>query len=117
MISECVSLDQCQGVLDNDHAPSNQTLACGFDEDKKVMKICCPQQLVRTDGPVVLRKTRFTSRSGQPYKVQDRSGLCSRWRRNGACNLDTDFVMDESVTVFSWEMMEFMQKVQYSKVQ
>ena len=46
-ISQCVPLNQCPDVLDNVNAPLNQTIACGFDETKNLVKICCPPALVK----------------------------------------------------------------------
>ena len=45
LLTECVSLDSCPSVLDNPRAPENQTLICGFDEQKSLLKICCPKNL------------------------------------------------------------------------
>ena len=45
LLTECVGLDSCPGVLDNPRAPENQTLICGFDEQKSLLKICCPKNL------------------------------------------------------------------------
>ena len=60
-----------------------------------------------------LRKARFPERSGRARRVEDKSSMCRKWRRNDACRLDTDFDNEDpgSPNVESWTMFTFMNMV------
>jgi len=114
-LSECVTLDSCPAILDNSNAPLNQTLPCGFDTERKIMKICCPPALVK--DPVfeqsITQEPRFPDKSGEARKVEDLTPECKKWRRYGACELDRDFnisSIDTTQKVISNEMFDFMLK-------
>jgi hypothetical protein len=47
-LSQCVPLNQCGKILDNEYSPKNQTQHCGFDENQQIMMICCPEDCHRT---------------------------------------------------------------------
>ena len=56
---------------------------------------------------------RFPSKSGRPRQVDDKTNLCRKWSRNGACELDRDFNITEKVpfdSIRSLSMFGFMQK-------
>ena len=48
---QCVTMTHCPAMLEDDQAPTN-LYVCGFDEDKSLVKICCPT-LKTTSEPVV----------------------------------------------------------------
>ena len=52
--SKCVPINRCPAVLDNRHAPIIQTSVCGFDEDSKLLMVCCPYLEV-TDSQVKVK--------------------------------------------------------------
>ena len=56
---------------------------------------------------------RFPSKSGRPRQVDDKTNLCRKWSRNGACELDRDFNITTKVAfepIRSSSMFGFMQK-------
>ena len=114
-LSECVTLDACPAILDNSNAPLNQTLPCGFDTERKKMKICCPQDLVKdlVFSQNLAQEPRFPDKSGNAREVQDLTPECKKWKRYGACELDRDYnisSIDTSQKVISNEMFDFMLK-------
>ena len=38
---------------------------------------------------------RFPGQDGKGRKAEDKSELCGRWKENGGCELDRDFVISE----------------------
>ena len=111
---ECVTLDSCPALLDSSQAPANQTLPCGFDEDKNLMKICCPADLVDTSSEEdISQKPRFPDTQGQARRVEDMTPMCQKWKQNGACALDRHFhesTNNSAGEVKSSDMFSFMVK-------
>ena len=68
-LSQCVPLNQCGKVLDNDYAPQNQTLLCGFDEGNKLLMVCCPDIFV-TKPKTIEQKPRFPANMGKLEKLK-----------------------------------------------
>jgi len=95
------------------NAPLNQTLPCGFDPERKIMKICCPSDLVK-ESESLAQEPRFPDRSGKAREVEDMTSECKKWKRYGACELDRDFNISSFDTtlppVLSNEMFDFMLK-------
>ena len=58
VLSHCVPIDTCPSLLDDSYAPINQILPCGFDTGKKIMKICCPPELVVERKVICPNKTK-----------------------------------------------------------
>ena len=91
VMSECVPLNRCPTILNNPQAPIMETFPCGFDENSRLLMICCPPGLVRaplnfTQPPL------FPTPHGEARGVEDKTRLCGKWRyEGGACNLDRDF--------------------------
>ena len=112
-LSECVTMDACPAILDNSNAPLNQTLPCGFDTERRIMKICCPPALVKDIGQNFAQEPRFPDKSGKAREVEDLTRECKKWKRYGACELDRDFNIssaDSSLKVPSKEMFDLMLK-------
>ena len=114
-LTECVGLDSCPSLLDSSQAPANQTLPCGFDEDKNLMKICCPADLVDTSSKEdISQKPRFPNTFAQARKVEDITPMCQKWKQNGACALDRHFndtyLNNSAGEVKSRDMFSFMVK-------
>ena len=112
---ECVTLDSCPALLDSSQAPANQTLPCGFDEDKNLMKICCPADLVDTASKEdISQKPRFPNPLGEARKVEDLTPMCQKWKQSGACALDRHFndsyLNNSAGEVKSSDMFSFMVK-------
>ena len=112
-LTDCVALDSCPAILDNSNAPLNQTLPCGFDQERKIMKICCPSDLVK-EAESLAQVPRFPDRRGKAREVEDLTLECKKWKRYGACDLDRDFNISSFDTtqspVPSHEMFDFMLK-------
>ena len=108
--SQCVPFTQCPGNLDSSSAPDNN-FPCSFDTDKNQLKVCCPPENV-TQPQDLVQPPRFPTRSGEARRVKDKSDLCARWKRHGACRLDQDFLLvedDPFSKVFSRNMFSLMQ--------
>ena len=111
-VSECVPLSQCNSV-DSPSAPE-LSYPCGFDTGLSLLKVCCPLENT-TQPQLETPKARFP-KSGRPRSVEDKSELCSKWRRNEACSLDKHFIIsdeDDDLSfgeVYSRDMFDFMQK-------
>ena len=111
-ISECVPLNQCPEVLENVRAPLNQTITCGFDVTKNLVKICCPPSLVK-EPQNFAQPPRFPDKNGKPRDVDDKTKFCEKWSKNNACKLDREFnisVINYFAPVLSKDMFTFMQK-------
>jgi len=112
-LTDCVALDSCPAILDNSNAPHNQTLPCGFDAERNIMKICCPSDLVK-EAESLAQEPRFPDRSGKAREVEDLTSECKKWKRYGACELDRDFNVSSLDTTLppvpSNEMFDFMVK-------
>ena len=86
---------------------------CGFDADLSLLKVCCSPENI-TQLQTEAQPARFPQ-SGRPRTVEDKTELCSRWRRNGGCRLDKHFTISEEDDlffgeVFSRDMFDFMQR-------
>ena len=111
-LSECVALTQCNSL----DSPSGPELSypCGFDAELSLLKVCCPPENV-TQPQVEAQPARFP-KSGRPRRVEDKSELCSKWRRNDACRLDQHFLIsdeDDDLSfgkVDSRDMFDLMQR-------
>ena len=59
---------------------------------------------------------RFPDRSGEARRVEDKTKLCARWKRYGACSLDRHFNLTDdekdpwNYPVYSKDMFDLMQK-------
>ena len=115
--SLCVPLTQCTS-LDSPDGPQH-SYPCGFDTSLNLLKVCCQPENI-TQPLIEPPKARFP-KSGGPRKVEDRSELCSEWRRNEACRLDKHFLISDEDDdfssfsedlgeVFSRDMFDFMQR-------
>ena len=114
-LTECVSLDRCDKLLDSQFAPIGPVQVCGFQEADQKMMICCPEELITE--PTVrhlidLRPSnsrlcqdhemlpRFPGPDSRARPVEDKSELCGKWKENGGCDLDRDFSITKLDT---WE--------------
>ena len=110
--SECVPLSECKS-LDSPSAPE-LSYPCGFDAGLSLLKVCCPPENI-TQPQIEAQPARFPQ-SGRPRRVEDKSELCSKWRRNEACRLDKHFFIsdeDDDLSfgeVYSRDMFDFMQR-------
>eukprot|EP00092_Neocalanus_flemingeri_P000634 GFUD01000676.1.p1 GENE.GFUD01000676.1~~GFUD01000676.1.p1 ORF type:complete len:571 (-),score=137.70 GFUD01000676.1:32-1744(-) len=111
-LSQCVGLNQCAKLLDSKSAPRDQTLVCGFDEEKEIMMICCPEDYV-TEPETLEQKPRFLGRNGRARQVKDKSDKCRRWKDNEGCSLDKDVVISKldpwNGKILSKVLFDFMQ--------
>jgi len=113
-LSQCVPLNQCGKILDNEYAPRTQVKPCGFDEDNSVMMICCPEDFVTATPVKTEQKPRFPQR-GKARRVDDIAGRkeCRKWKENEGCALDKDLVISEldedNGRVISKVLFDFMQ--------
>ena len=111
--AQCVPLTQCPGSLDTTFAPQH-SYPCGFDTSLNLLKICCPPENV-TQPQIEAQPARFP-KSGRPRRVEDKTELCSKWRRNEGCRLDKHFLISDvdddpyNGNVYSRDMFDFMQK-------
>ena len=48
---ECVTMTHCPAMLEGDEAPTD-LYVCGFDEEKSLVKICCPSLQVSNQSEV-----------------------------------------------------------------
>ena len=113
--STCVALSQCKSL--DSPSPPELNYPCGFDTDLSLLKVCCPPENI-TQPQILAQPPRFP-RSGRARRVEDKSELCSKWRRNDACRLDKHFNVDGDGDennfdnfgqVYSRDMFDFMQK-------
>ena len=108
--SQCVALTQCNS-LDSPSAPE-LSYPCGFDAELSLLKVCCPPENI-TQPQIEAQSARFPQ-SGRPRRVENKSELCSRWRKNGGCRLDKHFFIteeeEELTKVLSGDMFDFMQR-------
>merc|ERR1712223_1084561 len=93
----CTLINKCSAMVDNPQAPSTHIIPCGFDEDKnKALK----------------QKPRFL-KDNKAHKCQDQTKLCSKWKANDGCRLDTRIVISEkdpyNGLVDSKPLFDFMQ--------
>lgn len=114
VLSECVPINRCTEILNSPDAPVTVIQPCGFDKEQSAMMICCPKEL--TTNPVdAAQKPRFPvgnilGREARP--CEDKHEMCSRWKDNGGCALDQDFVISElggNGRVTSGDMFGFME--------
>jgi len=109
--TQCVPLSQCRSL---DSSDPDLSYPCGFDTSISLLKVCCPPENI-TQPQIEAPKARFP-KSGRARRVEDKSELCSKWRRNEACRLDKHFLIsdeDEDNSfgeVFSRDMFDFMQR-------
>ena len=64
-------------------------------------------------GELVTPSPRFPDSRGRARRVGDKSPLCRKWTRNGACELDRDFnisTVSSFQPVQNVDMWDFMQK-------
>merc|ERR1712038_353818 len=110
--SECVPLTQCKS-LDSPNAPQH-SYPCGFDTSLNLLKVCCPPENV-TQPQIEAQPARFP-KAGRPRRVEDKTELCSKWRRNEGCRLDKRFLISDEERsssfgeVSSRDMFDFMQR-------
>jgi len=108
--SSCVSIDQCLDYLHDPRAPENQTQAvCGFDQEAKLLKICCPKSFLKKTEGYSPQKPRFP-KNGKARKVSDKTKMCGTWAKNNACKLDRHFYSEMPYMVRSQDMFDFMTK-------
>jgi len=110
-LTSCVPINRCGKILDDSYAPQKQVLPCGFDEESSLLMICCPEDLV-TSPVSMTQKPRFP-RNGRARPVDDLSKECRKWKSNGGCSLDKDFVISKqdplNGKILSKMMFDFMQ--------
>merc|ERR1711874_237686 len=109
--SACVTLSQCKSL--DSPSPPELNYPCGFDTDLSLLKVCCPSENI-TQPQILAQPPRFP-KSGRARRVEDKTELCPKWRRNDACRLDQHFNIDEEDDfsfgeVHSRDMFDFMQK-------
>ena len=138
--TECMTLDQCEGILESANAP-DEVHVCGWDDSVAMMMICCKNKKTISSASTSIKAPRFPKYQDQPrIKNMDKSPFCPRWKANGACKLDRhfsikindtryredpyyadyydifDYEYDEEFTfpgiynINSWDMFSFMQK-------
>ena len=100
--SQCVALSRCPGPLDSPSAPE-LSYPCGFDAELSLLKVCCPPENV-TQPQVEAQPARFP-KSGRPRRVEDKTELCSKWRRNEGCRLDKHFLISDEERSSSSSLM------------
>ena len=139
-MTECMTLDQCEDILESPDAPDNIHV-CGWDGSVAKMMICCKKRKVMSSASTLMNSPRFPKNQGQPrIKNMDKSPFCQLWKAYGACKLDKhfsiriqydnsypseneydyeydyDYGYDTSHTfagvynIKSWDMFSFMQK-------
>ena len=110
--SDCVPLTQCKS-LDSPNAPQH-SYPCGFDTSLNLLKVCCPPENV-PQPQIEAQPARFPKSRG-PRRVEDKTELCSKWRRNEGCRLDKHFLISDEERsssfseVSSRDMFDFMQR-------
>ena len=110
---QCVALSQCKSL--DSPSPPELNYPCGFDTELSLLKVCCPPENI-TQPQILAQPPRFP-KSGRARRVEDKTELCSKWRRNDACRLDKHFNVDGDGDdthffgeVYSRDMFDFMQK-------
>ena len=90
-LTECMTLDQCEDILESPDAPDNIHV-CGWDGSVAKMMICCTKRKIISSRSTFISAPRFPKYQGQPrIRNMDKSPFCQRWKANGACKLDTHF--------------------------
>ena len=110
--ASCESIDNCLDHLDDPDAPEKQIdTVCGFDEEKSLLKICCPKSKIKEPEENPTQPPRFPQR-GKPRPVSDKTSMCRTWAKNGACKLDQHFSygVQPFEKVSSKDMFDFMTK-------
>ena len=110
--ASCESIDNCLDHLDDPDAPEKQIdTVCGFDEEKSLLKICCPKSKIKEPEENPTQPPRFPQR-GKPRPVSDKTSMCRTWAKNGACRLDKHFSygVQPFEKVSSKDMFDFMTK-------
>ena len=64
-LTECVSLDRCDKLLDSQLAPIGPVQVCGFQEADQKMMICCPEELITEPTVRPLVAGRMDGRTSQ----------------------------------------------------
>ena len=112
----CVQINRCEGLLQSEDAPKTSVVPCGFHEDSNQMMICCPEEKVSADiSPVgTAQAPRYPHpERGGPRDCQDKHALCSRWKKEGGCQLDKEVTLSEAdpwnSLVTSKQLFDFMQ--------
>eukprot|EP00092_Neocalanus_flemingeri_P037709 GFUD01041055.1.p1 GENE.GFUD01041055.1~~GFUD01041055.1.p1 ORF type:complete len:698 (+),score=145.05 GFUD01041055.1:85-2178(+) len=115
VLSNCVPINRCAQLLDTyPSAPITVTQPCGFDEESSSLMICCPEEFT-TDPVEIAQEPRFpvgNKPGGEARRCSDKHELCTRWKDNGGCALDQNFVISEedgNGRVSSADMFGFMQ--------
>ena len=89
-LTECMTLDQCEDILESPNAPTNIHV-CGWDGSVAKMMICCTKRKI-TSAASTLNAPRFPKYKGQPrIENMDKSPFCQLWKAYGACKLDKHF--------------------------
>ena len=70
------------------------------------MMVCCPED--RVTEPEQTVQPRYKVPDGTARPVEDKTQFCGKWKKNGACRLDQDFYLGETIPNF--QMFEFMMK-------
>lgn len=78
--------------------------------------VCCPPEMVTEPDLSTQPGPRFPDPRGEARAVEDRqANLCSRWRDNGGCRLDTHHQISKvdlaNGLVYSWHLFELMSSV------
>jgi len=110
--ASCVTLDRCPSLLVHATAPETHVVSCGFDETSLLLMLCCPHSKVE-DKRETKQEPRFRNRQGKPWKCEDKTDLCRKWKENQGCRLDVDIVLSEldplNGIVESKTLFDFMQ--------
>lgn len=87
----CVNFKECSLVVDQ-NGTAVKAGVCGYDTSHNVIKICCHPSLIaaQDNSENSLVPPRYPG-----YDCQDKHRLCKKWRKNGACELDQDFNVNQ----------------------
>jgi len=95
--TKCVNLKDCPALFGPPLNPTsvppnkNPTYAgfCGWDNEDKAAKVCCPGTSIQDSNKRVEVPPRFPG-----YKCHDKVDKCQKWKDNQGCRTDLDFVID-----------------------
>ena len=111
----CVEFSRCDQLLGSEEAPKTHVLPCGFSEASSQMMICCPKEKIseHTSNVAAAQPPRYPQPGGGgPRECEDKHNLCSKWKEEGGCRLDKEFILSEvdpwNSLVYSKQLFAFM---------
>ena len=112
----CVEFSRCDQLLSSEDAPKTHVLPCGFSEASSQMMICCPEEKVSEESAnnvAAAQAPRYPQPGvGGPRECQDKHSLCGKWKEEGGCRLDKEFILSEvdpwNSLVYSKQLFAFM---------